>query len=311
MPHRSEHEKFSPHLPDTRLGAQFADAIQSVGAIAETVVTGPTVTDIPPPAPTPRYVRRLRRSSWAFGTGSLLFIAGAIMSMIHTVDAVTTNVTYLVGAIVFTSGAIIQLDLSGRRPPTHTTNFADRMDWWSAAVQLLGTLCFNISTALALGVAVGKVPGSEDGWRPDAAGSLFFLFSSSLAAIATTQRKHLWDPLARTWRSTWLNMLGSIAFAISAAFAFPAAFVGLRAFDVPDAALWSAIGTVAGGVGFFFGAILERRTIRVRSRRVKVHEPAPAGDVQNLAPVASAAIEEDAPEGQAPGRSYGSGDASP
>lgn len=257
-----------------RAVAGSAHAIENVNAVAETVITGPIVTNVAPPPPADRYVRRLRRSSWSFAAGALLFTVGAMMSLLALADTVVINSTYAVGAVVFTTGAYIQLDLSGRRRPTRRTNLADRADWWSAAVQLAGTLFFNVSTALALGVSLGDVPSDVDGWRPDAAGSAAFLVSSALAAIATTQRTHLWDPLARTWRSMWLNALGSIAFAISAVLSFPAAFAGLHVFDATWTTDLSLVGTAIGGVCFFFGAILARRTVRVAVRQA----PASAGE---------------------------------
>jgi len=240
-------------------------AIQAAGQVAVSVVVGPTLTDTPPPPPPARTVRRLRRESWAFAAGAFLFFVGTVLSLWPGLPAgqVAGDLVYVVGALFFTTGAFIQLDVSGRRPPTRATNRADRADWWSAAVQFVGTLCFNVSTAMALGVAMTASASAADGWRPDALGSALFLASGFLAVIATSQRRHLWDPLARTWRSTWLNMLGSIAFGVSAALSFPAAFAGLRAFDLPDAGLWAGVGTALGAVGFFFGAVLARRTVRL------------------------------------------------
>ncbi|MFC6326040.1 hypothetical protein ACFQZV_13175 [Microbacterium koreense] len=288
-----------------------AVAIENVGAVAQTAITGPTLTDEPPPPPPVRYVRRLRRSSWAFGLGALLFVVGAVMSLLGGFSAVHINITYVIGAVVFTAGAFIQLDLSGRHPPTHATNLADRADWWSAAVQLFGTLFFNVSTALALGVALGGVPGSENGWRPDALGSLAFLLSSALAAVATTQRTHLWDPLARTWRSMWLNALGSVAFAVSAALAFPASFLGSHAFHEPFASTASAIGTAIGGAAFFFSAILSRRTIRIGEYRVDVHDPGRAGEREAAAEAAAEATVGRGQSAEAGVREKGSGEVKP
>ena len=53
-------------------------------------------------------------------------------------------------------------------------------------------------------------------WRPDVLGSICFLVASALAIAATTHRDRLWDPEARNWWNSWLNMLGSVAFGVSA-----------------------------------------------------------------------------------------------
>ena len=132
------------------------------------------------------------------------------------VGPVVTNATFFIGAIFFTLAALIQLALSGRRPPRRGSRRADRADWWAAAVQFAGTLFFNLSTITALITAIiVDLPG-KGGWRPDAWGSICFLVASAFAVVATTDREGLWDPHASTWRCTWLNMAGSVFFGVSA-----------------------------------------------------------------------------------------------
>ncbi len=127
-----------------------------------------------------------------------------------------TNLTFFIGAIFFTLAALIQLALSGRRPPRRGSGRADRADWWAAAVQFVGTLFFNLSTIAALITAVDSETRVGTGWVPDALGSICFLVASAFAVVATTEREGLWDPQARTWRCTWLNMAGSVFFGLSA-----------------------------------------------------------------------------------------------
>ena len=93
-------------------------------------------------------------------------------------------------------------------------------DWWAAAIQFFGTLCFNVSTGVALARGDRRPDAVGAGWRPDAWGSVAFLVSSVLAVVATRDRGHLWDADARTWHGTWLNMLGSVAFGASAVGAY-------------------------------------------------------------------------------------------
>ncbi|GAA1957851.1 hypothetical protein [Agromyces allii] len=201
-------------------------------------------------------VRRLRREAWGFAAGSACFFAGALPWYADRLGAVGTNVTFVVGSVLFTLAAFIQLSLSGRVAPHAEMNAADRADWWAAAVQFAGTLLFNISTGAALAAAIARPDAVGAGWRPDAWGSLAFLISSTLAIIATKHRGRLWDPDARTWHGTGLNAVGSIAFAVSA----------VGAYVIPDSGdllneIWANLGTAIGALCFFTAALLSRRSI--------------------------------------------------
>ena len=199
---------------------------------------------------TPKFLR-LRREAWGFIVGSALFILGAIPGYLGAVGATADNLTFFVGSLFFTLAAFIQLNLSGRRPPRSTTSRPDRFDWWAAAIQFAGTLFFNLSTATALSASLGST--ERTGWRPDAYGSVCFLLSSLLAVVATTGRDALWDPKARTWRSAWLGLLGSVAFGVAAVGAYPIAESGQQFL-----ASWATVGTIAGGVCFLVAAALTR-----------------------------------------------------
>jgi len=204
--------------------------------------------------------RRLRREAWGFAVGSLCFMIGAVPAYADWVGAVAVGVTFFVGSLFFTAAAFIQLSLSGRRPPRKDTNPADRVDWWAAAIQFIGTLFFNVSTGAALIAAVGDPTRLGEGWRPDALGSVAFLVASSLAVVATKDRGKLWDRDARTWHGTGLNLLGSIAFGVSAVGAYVSPETGS-----PVNAFWADFGTFLGAVCFFVAAVLSRRSIDVES----------------------------------------------
>ncbi|WP_308468576.1 hypothetical protein [Rathayibacter soli] len=198
-------------------------------------------------------VRRLRREAWGFAIGSLAFMLGAVPLYAQAVGTVIDNVTFFIGALFFTVAAFIQLSLSGRRPPRRGTTRADVYDWWAAAVQFVGTLFFNVSTTDALVTALNSSTRLNSGWRPDAFGSSAFLLASAFAVVATTKRDKLWDPNARVWRTTWLNMLGSVLFAVSA----------VGAFVLPETSsmvslFWANAGTFTGAVCFFSAALLSR-----------------------------------------------------
>ena len=74
--------------------------------------------------------------------------------------------------------------------------------------------------------------------------------------VATKDRGALWDADSRTWHGTWLNLLGSIAFGVSA----------VGAYVVPETGtlvsmFWANLGTLIGALCFLVAALLSRRTI--------------------------------------------------
>jgi hypothetical protein len=186
--------------------------------------------------------------------GSVCFAVGVIPAYATAVGPQWDAATFFVGSLLFTTAGWIQLTLSGRRPPRSTWRGADAADWWAAAIQFLGTLLFNLSTGTVLVVALTQPVHEFTGWRPDAWGSVAFLVSSALALVAANRRHELWDPLARTWHGTILNMLGSIAFGVSAVGAYVVPSSG----DVLNV-VWANLGTFIGAVCFFLAAILARR----------------------------------------------------
>lgn len=200
--------------------------------------------------------RRLRREAWGFAVGSLCFLVGAVPFYAEWAGAVGVGVTFFAGSIFFTAAAFIQLSLSGRRPPRKDTNPADRWDWWAAAIQFAGTLFFNISTAAALAAAIADPTRLGAGWRPDAFGSIAFLVSSAFAVVATKDRGELWDADARSWHGTWLNLVGSIAFGVSAVGAYVQPDTGTLV-----SMFWANLGTLIGALCFLVAALLSRRSI--------------------------------------------------
>jgi len=194
---------------------------------------------------------RLRREAWGFAVGSLFFFVGALPVYADSVGNVTANLTFFVGALFFTAAAFIQLALSGR--PARGASRPDRVDWWAAVVQFAGTLFFNISTTQALLNSWNATEHLRTGWRPDALGSVCFLAAGVFGIVATTLRDALWDPNARVWRCTWLNMLGSVFFALSAvgAFTVPGSSAAVSDF-------WADIGTLLGAACFLAAALLSR-----------------------------------------------------
>jgi hypothetical protein len=204
---------------------------------------------------------RLRREAWGFAIGSSFFLVGAVPFYQELVGTILTNLTFFVGALFFTAAALIQLALSGRRPPRRGANKPDLYDWWAAAVQFVGTLLFNVSTTAALIVAIDEDARVGNGWRPDALGSIGFLVASGLAVVATVDRDRLWDPRARTWHGTWLNLAGSVFFGISAIGAYTLPATG----DLVSL-VWANLGTFLGAACFLVAALVSRRSIPVAAR---------------------------------------------
>src|SRR5215831_19326587 len=196
-------------------------------------------------------VRRMRRESIGFAIGSVCFAVGALPGYLDLVGALADNVTFFIGSLFFTTAAFIQLRLSGRWQPGAWKSREQWDDWWGAAVQFVGTLFFNVSTGTALFGNLSAEQAKHHVWRPDVLGSICFLVASALGVAATTHRERLWDPEARTWWNSWLNMLGSVAFGVSAY----AAKVVDASGDVRNVQAVNA-GTFIGALCFLVAALL-------------------------------------------------------
>ncbi len=123
----------------------------------------------------------MRREAYGFAIGSLFFFVGAMPWYADAVGAVATNATFAAGSVFFTTAGAIALLLSGKRPPRRGITRADFFDWCSAAVQLAGTILFNVSTFRALAAAIDRPDDVGVGWHADAWGSIAFLVASALA----------------------------------------------------------------------------------------------------------------------------------
>jgi hypothetical protein len=95
-------------------------------------------------------------------------------------------------------------------------------------------------------------------WAPDATGSLAFLISGALGIIAVTAGAGVWLPKSRDWQAQWVNMIGCVAFGVSAIGAF-VAMSGTTA----DEGL-ANLGTFVGALCFLAAALL----VLPRSRAV-------------------------------------------
>lgn len=163
--------------------------------------------------------RTLRMQSWGFVIGSALFALGSAPYLSAVFGVMLANVFFFAGSWFFTAAAFLQLTLSQPATVVDAGRPAIRALWLAAAVQLLGTILFNISTGSAL--HAHTVKGEMHlVWNPNAEGSIAFLVSSALAVLILFRAGTYWAPKSRDWQSVWLNTLGSIAFGISAVGAF-------------------------------------------------------------------------------------------
>jgi hypothetical protein len=121
--------------------------------------------------------------------------------------------------------------------------------WRSAAAQFAGTLLFNISTGSALWAHAVK-PERRLVWAPDVLGSVAFLVSGVLGIVAVTAMVGFIELKSRDWQAEWINMIGCVAFGISALGAF------VTESGVTEDALLANAGTFIGALCFLVAASL-------------------------------------------------------
>jgi hypothetical protein len=115
-----------------------------------------------------------------FAVGSLLFALGALPPYASVVGARGDNVTFFIGSLFFTTAAFLTyreaVDASSpAQNPGHRRFFIyqpRRIDWWATAVQLVGTVYFNVSTGTATAADLSAQTAHQHVWRPDAVGSV-------------------------------------------------------------------------------------------------------------------------------------------
>ncbi|HUK73313.1 MAG TPA: hypothetical protein VLW50_31945 [Streptosporangiaceae bacterium] len=194
-----------------------------------------------------------------FAVGSLLFALGAVPGYASAVGTRWDAVTFFVGSLFFTSAGFLTyreaVDAGPRAPGAPRRRFfvfqPRRIDWWATAVQLVGTLYFNVSTGNALRVDLTAQAANQHVWRPDAVGSTCFLVASALAWFEVCHGWAAWSPRSWSWWITLANLVGSIAFGVSAVAGYISPATGQL-----NNAERSNLGTFIGAVCFFAGALL-------------------------------------------------------
>jgi hypothetical protein len=175
------------------------------------------------------------------------------------------NSVFFAGSIFFTTAAYLQLleainanrqaQLALAQKPEETFRWfawqPGRIGWLSAFIQFVGTIQFNISTFDALLPGLGWLAQDVVVWTPDMLGSVCFLASSWLAIMEVCHRYWSWRFHDLSWWIVMVNILGSVAFMVSAVFAV----IEPGAATVLDAWLVN-LSTCIGALCFLIGAYL-------------------------------------------------------
>ena len=211
----------------------------------------------------PVWWRPHRRAWWMsilFSIGSLCFTLAAIAAQWASTSRPGIGITFFVGSIFFTSASYLQyaeavnvphaLDERPRGRFRPVSWEPGRIDWLAAATQLVGTVFFNVSTFAAMKTGLTTHQANARVWAPDALGSICFLVSSELAYAEVCHRWVCFERRSLSWRIVALNLLGSIAFGVSAI----ASWVEPASGEPVSARITNA-GTALGGLCFLIAAI--------------------------------------------------------
>jgi hypothetical protein len=194
------------------------------------------------------------RAAWVrwiavgFAVGSVCFFVGPFPGFVDLVGPGADGVVFFAGSIFFTLAAGLELREGTLR---RGRRWGADPSWWSAAIQFVGTLLFNLSTFEAMQDGLSTTQQNRLVWSPDVFGSAAFLISGALAyRVATGPRLR---PVSRDreWTMAAVNLAGCVLFGISAV----ASFVVPSSGSVLDlaAANWT---TALGAACFFAGALM-------------------------------------------------------
>ena len=179
-----------------------------------------------------------------FALGSTCFLVASVASQWASSSRPAIGVTFFAGSLLFTVAAYLQY-----------AQAVGRIDRRAAAIQLAGTLAFNVSTLLAMQHGLDARQTDLRVWAPDAVGSVCFLLASALAyALVRRRRRSL------SWWIAALNLVGSIAFGVAAI----ASLVEPASGVMVNVRITNA-GTSLGAACFLAGALLLPRGARESS----------------------------------------------
>ncbi len=204
----------------------------------------------------------------SFALGAFIFALGSVLmfcSLRWGNLSNLTNVTFFAGSIPFTLAASLQhfqsANMSGFPDGSHTQAGAKTITligwnprsagWLSTFTQLLGTLAFNISTFNSIAAPTQHALSVLEIWTPNFEGSILFLISGYLAFIEVGNRYWSWNPKNLSWQTVFINLLGCVAFMISAV-------TPLTPDETKAGWIWeySNTYTLIGAICFFISALL-------------------------------------------------------
>ena len=229
----------------------------------------------PPPvhASAFRHLWAPRRLAWwvavLFAIASALFTLGGVGATwpkslpAALSDASALNRIFVVGAIFFTSAAWLQwlealngdvAEALGNGAPRGWRWFGWRprnLGYLASAVQLVGTVMFNFNTVDATLSGLSWELADLLVWTPNMLGCVCFLVASYLAYAEVSNGAASFAPRSVSWWVAVVNLLGSVAFQLSALYSFaghePAA---------TGALFRAGFYTAAGGLCFLVGSYL-------------------------------------------------------
>jgi hypothetical protein len=196
-----------------------------------------------------------RRIGVLFMIGSACFAVASLPGASSLSEKVV-GITYFIGSIFFTTAASEQLRVAR----------GQGNEVRAAAVQFAGTLFFNVSTFSAMSEQLSAHQSNLLVWSPDFFGSICFLVSSVLAEIAVLHA------VLVIRRSATLNLVGSIAFGISAV----AAYVVPETDKLLNASLATST-TLVGALCFLWAARILVKPPPWLLPATRGAEPAPVG----------------------------------
>jgi hypothetical protein len=213
-----------------------------------------------------------------FAIGSLLFALGSVPGYASAAGTRWDTVTYFTGSLFFTAASFLSyreaVDAAPEAVnPAHRRFFTyqpGRIDWWATAIQLAGTVYFNVSTGVAMADNLSATTAHQHVWRPDAIGSVCFLVSSVLAWYEICHGWAAWRPASWSWWITLANLVGSVAFGISAV----AGYINPVTGQVHNAGR-ADTQTLIGAICFLIGALL---LLPERTEEARGQVTVPTGD---------------------------------
>jgi len=196
-----------------------------------------------------------------FAIGAFFFALGSTPGYLNVVGSTYDAITFFTGSVFFTSAAYLQYIESVNSPRSISgllkgkfyflTWEPKRIDWWATMVQFVGTLLFNINTFNAIRGNLSLTQINTLVCGPDIYGSICFIIASALAWLEISHAFWSWNPRKFSWWIAIFNIIGSLAFGISAAAAYIVPATGL-----PKNEILVNLGTFIGAICFLIGGLL-------------------------------------------------------